>query len=180
MTSRRSQVWLISERMWLDSRILRDAYALAVAVRETADEVVMLVARRRLELGVGHSLVRLRGRNAAQLRHEAEITPHRHLAIEGRRVGQESDAAPHRVRILGDVDAVDGHDAGSRQQDAAQHLEGRALAGAVQPQEADDLAPRDAEVEVRDRGVLAVVLGQTFDFDHSIFPAAVCPKSSDA
>src|SRR5262249_31311409 len=105
---------------------------------------------------------------AAQLRDEGQVAAHGHLVVEGRRVGQEPDAPPHLVRIARDVDAVHRHDAGRRQQDAPQHLEGRALPGAVQAQKADDLSSSDVEVQFGYGGVLAVVLRQASDFDHEI------------
>jgi hypothetical protein len=75
----------------------------------------------------------------------------------------------HRVRVAGDVDSVDGHLAGGRQKNAPQDFEGGRLAGPVQAEEPNDLTSLDAEVEVVDGGVLAVVLGQSLDLDHGGF-----------
>ncbi len=95
-----------------------------------------------------------------------QVPPDRHLVVERRRVGQEADPPANLVGIAGDVDAIDRHLAGGRQEHAPQHLQRGALPGAVEAQEADHLAALDGEAEIVDGGVLAVVLGQSFDFNH--------------
>ena len=119
-----------------------------------------------LLLDLGHARAAPRRRDAAQLGHERQVAPDGHLVVERRRVGQKADARADLVRVARDVDAVDGHLAGGRQEHAAEDLERGRLAGAVEAEEADDLAALDGEGEVADGGVLAVVLGQSFDFDH--------------
>ena len=74
-----------------------------------------------------------------------------------------------------DVEAVDRHAARGRQQHAAEHAQRRRLAGAVEPEEADDLALLNGEGEIADGCVLAVVLGQTFDLDHLVISIIVAP-----
>ena len=145
---------------------LGHADALPVAVRQAGDQLVVHLAGGGLLLRFGHRARRVAGGDAAQLRGEGQVPPDGHLAVERRRVGEKPDAAPHLVRIARDVDPVDGHLAGGRQQHAAEDLQRRGLAGAVEAEKADDLAAIDREVEVVDGGVLAVVLGQSFDFNH--------------
>jgi hypothetical protein len=59
----------------------------------------------------------------------------------------DADAPPDRGAVADDVDARDaGAAAGGREQ-GAQHAHGRGLAGPVRPEEAEDLAARDGEVD---------------------------------
>src|SRR5262249_14785759 len=53
-----------------------------------------------------------------------------------------------------------------RQQDAAEDLERRRLARAVEAEEADHFAAVDRELQIVNRRQLAVVFGQAFDFNH--------------
>jgi hypothetical protein len=71
-----------------------------------------------------------------------------------------------RARVLGVGAAVDGDAAGGRRVQAEDEPHGRALAGAVRPQEAGDDAGLDGEAEVVDGGLGAVGLGQVPCLDH--------------
>ena len=59
-------------------------------------------------------------------------------------------------RIVGDVVAVEEHAAGIGRRQADDHRERRRLAGAVRPEQADDFARRDVEVDAFDDGAAAV------------------------
>ena len=72
-------------------------------------------------------------------------------AEDRRLLRQVADAlpGPDVHRVVGDVDAVelDAARVGRRQADG--HVEGRRLAGAVGPEQPDDLARRDLEADAR-------------------------------
>ena len=53
-------------------------------------------------------------------------------------------------------------------QQPGEHLHGRGLAGPVRPQEAEDLAPADAEAHVIDRGKVAETPGEVACFDSDL------------
>src|SRR5690606_24095740 len=72
----------------------------------------------------------------------------------------------HLERLLEDVEAVDLRAALRRRQEAGEDLHRRRLAGAVGPEEAEDLALLDGEVEVGDGDAVPVPLRQVLDFDH--------------
>ena len=77
------------------------------------------------------------------------------LRVEGDVLQRDADAEAHLLRPLGDVEARHRRlPAGGREQ-RAEHLHRGRLAGAVGSEQAVDLAPRDGEVEVVDRGDVA-------------------------
>jgi hypothetical protein len=72
--------------------------------------------------------------------HAQVLVPRQVLVDRGVLAGQ-ADAAPHRVGVLDDVDAVDGGGARGRLEDRRQDSDHRGLARAVGTQESEDLAP---------------------------------------
>ena len=60
--------------------------------------------------------------------------------------------------------------AAARRKQAAQHAEGGGLAGAVGPEQAEDLAAAHLEVDVVDGGEGAEFLDQLLDLDHRLVP----------
>ena len=153
------------QRRPVDER-LRHAHALPVAMAQRGDGRVVHVAQARLLLGLGDAGGHLARGHAAQPRHEGEELPHPHLVVERRRVREEADALAHLVRVAHHVVAVDDGPPRGGQQHAPENLQGGRLPRAVEPQEADDLAPLDAEGEAADGRVAAVVPGQPLDVDH--------------
>ena len=79
--------------------------------------------------------------------------------------GQVADPAMDRDRIGGRLDAEHLGAAGGRTDEVEQDAHRRRLARAVGPEEAEDLALGDLEVELDDASVLAVGLGQAFGLD---------------
>src|SRR6266702_5626739 len=65
-----------------------------------------------------------------------------------------------------DLRAVEPDRAGRWHQRARQHVEDRALARAVRADQAEDLALRDLERHVVDRGEAAKALDQALDYEH--------------
>ena len=56
-----------------------------------------------------------------------------------------------------------------RRHEAGKYAHRRRLARAIWPKEANDLPFFDLERDVVNRDVAGVSLGETFDFDHSVF-----------
>src|SRR5262249_58853185 len=80
-------------------------------------------------------------------------------------LGKHAQDALQAEEILAQPDALDHGVAGGRTQEAGQHLDRRALARAVRPEEAEEPPARDTEGEMVDGGGLAEDLGQALDHD---------------
>ncbi len=79
-----------------------------------------------------------------------------------------ADPPPQLVERQGaDVGALEPHGPARRLDEAVDHLQRRGLAAARRPDESDELAPRDREVETSDRrtGGAGIDLGQIFEPD---------------
>ena len=99
-----------------------------------------------------------------QVRRRAEVLVDREL------LRHDADAALGRMRVLVEGQArraaADEDLAAVGADQAAQHRHGRRLAGAVRPEQADDLAGADVERQVGDDGAVAVRLEETSCFEH--------------
>jgi hypothetical protein len=147
---------------------LCEAHALAEALRQLADELagdVTQAAAAADLLDAPRALGRI---HLTQIGRELEVLEHRHVAVDGRVLGQVPDAPAHLEGVLEDVEARDLGAAGGRREVAGQHLHGRRLAGAVRAQEAEDLALVDLERHVVDGSRGAVVLGEALDLYHHV------------
>ena len=70
--------------------------------------------------------------------------------IQGEPLGHVADAALHLLGIAAHVDAADDRGAGGRLEQAAEHADGRRLAGAVGAEEAEDFSLLHIEADVID------------------------------
>ncbi len=107
--------------------------------------------------------------HAQQLHHAQQVLLHGELAEDARLLGQVAHAAFAGAAIhgpAGDVHVVEDDAAGVGLDHAAGHAEAGRLAGAVGPQQADDLALIDAEIDAVDDAPRAVVFHQSLDFKH--------------
>src|SRR5207249_11108880 len=102
---------------------------------------------------------------------ESEIRAERHALVERGLIRDHAAALAHAVRIGSDRDAVDEHVALARRQDAGDDAARRRLAGAVRPEERDDLAGLDTERNVIERRGASEGARQVAHVDHwtSIF-----------
>ena len=98
--------------------------------------------------------------DAVELGGVAQVLAAGQAAVEADVVGQVADLALDRERLAGRVEADDADDAPGRLGEPEQHQHGRRLAGAVGPEQPEDLAGADRQVERVDRGEVAVLLGQ--------------------
>ena len=101
----------------------------------------------------------------------AEVLPAGQAAVETNVVGQIADVAFDRYRLPGRVKVEHPRATGCRLGQAEQHQDRRGLARAIGPEQAKDLAVLDIQVELVNRGELAVFL-----VSPRIRMAAVCLK----
>ena len=87
------------------------------------------------------------------------------VGIERRVLEHEPDVAPHLTPLRDDVVAGDVRVPAGRVDQRAQDADGRRLAGAVGPEEAERLARRDLEVDSGDRLDVAVALLEVTNLD---------------
>ena len=109
---------------------------------------------------VGHLLG-----HAVQLGVEAQVLRGRQVHVERRVLEHQTDVAANVEPLGDDVVAGDRRRPGRRLGKRAQHLDRRRLAGAVGPEEAEDLPRLDVEGDPVDGGEVAVSLDQPVDLD---------------
>lgn len=105
------------------------------------------------------------GLDAVQLGVQAQVLRGGEVAVERRVLEDETDVAAHGVAPRGHVEAADVGGAGGRGDQRAEHVDGRALAGAVGAEEAEDLAAVDRERHAPDGLDVPVGLGEVDDLD---------------
>ena len=108
---------------------------------------------------------------------EVEVLGDAHLGVEGAAFRHVADAAPHLDRVPEDIEAVDGRLAGRGGDVARQDAHGRALAGAVGAEKADDLALEHVERYVLHGRVVVVVLGEVAHMNHGSLPEGGVPPA---
>jgi len=113
-----------------------------------------------------------RGRGEVQRLDDGHhVLPDRQLAEDGRLLREvaEAGAGPLPHGHGGDVATVEEDAAGGGRHEADDHVESGGLAGAVGPQQADDLAGLQPQADIHHRDLRAVVLGERFDADQTLF-----------
>jgi hypothetical protein len=130
------------------------------AAREGIDAVVAAVG----EPGEGEQLLGpgpdLGHRHAEVAAVDDEVVPDGELGVEVVVLGDDADAAPDLGAAVGGIEAQDLQVAAGASRDAGDHAHRRGLAGAVGPQEPEDLALLDGEVDAVDGPVGTELLGQ--------------------
>ena len=138
----------------------REREALADAERQVERALVEIV----LEAEIGGQLrdarLRLGGGEMKEMRVQLEILPHRELGIEREGLRHVADAVARAHVGAFQRLAEQQRLAFARRQQAGQHLHRRRLAAAVRPEEAEDLAALDGEVDAVDGGKIAEPAGQ--------------------
>src|SRR5579875_327892 len=149
-----------------------DPQPLAHAERVLADA---LARRGLVEPDELQHLVHARVGNAEQLRGAGEGLPAAAAAVGGGGVDQDAHV-PARVGDLGERPPEQRRASRGRVREAAEHLQGRRLPGAVRSEEAGHGAGRAGEGHVLDGRTGAVALGEGLGFDHgSSIASCVCP-----
>ena len=105
------------------------------------------------------------GVDAVELGVEAEVLLGGEVAVERRVLEHEADVPADVVALAGDVEAAHAGGAGGGPRQRAEHVDRRALAGAVGAEEAEDLAGSDGERDAADGLDLAVGLDEVLDLD---------------
>ena len=91
---------------------------------------------------------------------ELDVLAQREALVQAHLLAHVADPVAHAARVADDVHAVDLDRARRRPDEADQHADGRALAGAVGAEEGEDRARRHFDREVVDRGEGAEALGE--------------------
>ena len=102
----------------------------------------------------------------------------RHVGIERRRFRQVAGAPLGFDRLIEDVEPGDDRLALGRRHVAGQDAHRRRLAGAVRPEEAEDLAALDAEADVVDGGDAAVAFREVLNLDHEELLCTLLKKTA--
>src|SRR5262249_6424973 len=100
---------------------------------------------------------------------EIEALPRREIAVHRVGLGDDADLVAHPARVLGHVVPHDERASRGRHEERGQHADERALAGAVGPQDAEDLVALDLEAQIFVGGEVAEPLGQMLDRDGDVF-----------
>jgi hypothetical protein len=103
--------------------------------------------------------------HAVQLGVQPEVLLGGQVAVERGVLEDETDVSAHIVAVGDDVEATDARGPGRGPGQGAEHVDRRALAGAVGAEEAEDLARRDRERHAAHGVDLAVGLGEVVDVD---------------
>jgi len=103
--------------------------------------------------------------DAVQLGVQAQVLRRGEVAVERRVLEHQADVPADLVALTGDVEAAHAGGAGGGPRERAEHVDRRALAGAVRAEEAEDLAASDREGHATDGLDLAVGLDEVLDLD---------------
>ncbi len=101
-------------------------------------------------------------RHALAFQRKADIGAHRHMRVEGEKLEDEGDVALGGA-LEGDVIAPQQDAPGCRQLQACDHAQGRGLATAGRPQQAEELAIGHGEARIQHGGKIAEGLVQMID-----------------
>src|SRR5262249_45826938 len=105
---------------------------------------------------------------ADEPRRVAQILGSRELIVEADHVRQVADAALDRQRLARRIEPEHAHLAAGNFGQAEQHQDGRGLAGAVRPEQTEDLTAPDRERDVVDGDGLPVGLGEAARLDDDV------------
>ena len=150
--------------LWVSEQRLRDADALAVALREIADEPVRHVGDLRdlhnlrdlpLDIALGDALC---------LGDKLQVLPRRAVDVQRRLLREVADELFGLVRVLEDIVSVDAHIAGGGGKAAGHNVHGRGLARAVRAEKAVYATVLNREGQIRHSRVFTVELCQMLYF----------------
>ena len=152
---------------------VRQAQPLLHAARERLDVVVAAIGEVDELQEVADRPASLRGRQAVAASEEVQVLPDLHVVVDPEHVRHEPEDAPDLVGVPRHGPAGDLGDARRRLQERGQDPERRGLAGAVRPDETEDLALLDVEVHAGDGHRRRVALDESLGPDdgaHSTVP----------
>lgn len=107
---------------------------------------------------------------AVDAREEIQVLQDAQIAVEGEFLRHVAEPVARLGGVAPQIEAGDASFAGGRLQKPAQHLESGRLAGAVRPEQAENLTARDVEGDVVGSGEIAEALCESACFDHRPAP----------
>ena len=143
----------------LDERI-GDPESLAHAARVRPDLVAAAIRQADLAEDLVDRLFRGLAVQPVEARRVAQVRAAGHVVVEADRIGQVADPSFDLARVARRVEPDDAGLTLSRFGQPEQHEDRGRLAGAVLPEQPEDLATAHLEIEAVDRRELAVLLGQ--------------------
>ena len=163
----------------MDER-LGQAEPLLHPLGEPVDVIVSLVGQVEQVEHFADDLLAVRTGDLVGDGEEVEELPDFHAVVDAEIVGHEADDPPDRHRLGGDRVARDAPLAERRPQQGGQESDRGALAGAVGPDEAEDLALTDGEAQVVDGDEITVILREVDHLDHDSFVSMARPARRGA
>ncbi len=138
------------------------AHAARVGARQLGGHVVQAD---QLEELVGAS-TELIPRHAMQPTDQLQVLATRQQVLDGDLLHREADPPPDGAGLRGDIETEHARPTGGRPKQGGQDADGRRLAGAVGPQEGEELATFDGHVDAVERpGAAGIDLDQRLDLD---------------
>jgi len=177
MSSRTVRIWLGSRPMVGSSRMsksgsvhegISQADALAIALREGADELLLAVLDLAQFNDIPHPLADLAPGHTLEGSAVAEVFAHAHVGIERGILRQIANVPPGLHALLENVALGNLHAPGRGGHVAGEDLHRRALARPIGPQKTHDLPFRHLEADVVHGCEGAVFLCQVLDADHAV------------
>src|SRR5262245_47830740 len=111
---------------------------------------------------------------------QAQVLAPGQVGVHGRVLAGEADLLPDCVRLAYDGKAEHLGPARVRLQDRRQDADRRRLAGAIRPEQPEDGAGRDVEVDSVERGDGVEPLGESFDSDCNVVHLSPFRSNSSA
>jgi hypothetical protein len=147
-----------------DARAVHDAAhdveRAPLAARERADRTLPFVLQVEEIEQLVAALRDLRGGEPIEEAGEAQVLGHRERAVERRFLEHDADRSAHGHRAASHVVPGDARIALRRPQQRREHVDRRRLAGAVRPEQPEELPCRNLEIERFDGAYVAVALAQ--------------------
>ena len=111
---------------------------------------------------------------------EIEVVAHGKLSVQRILLGDVADSLPRRSASRADIDARHAQLAARSRQQPAQHAKRRRLAGAVGPEQPENLAAANVEIDVIDGREGAEHADQIMHFDHrlTVVPRAAVDRTT--
>ena len=113
----------------------------------------------------------LRFGNLVELGIDGEIFFDRQIDIAGKRLGNNADHSPDRIGFARNVMSGDDRLAAGDRNQRGHHADERAFAGAIWPEQAEDLAVGDLEGDAVDGFEITVALDDVVDDDRRLWLA---------
>ena len=159
---------------------LRQPDPLAVALRQLGAQTVGHVGDARARHHRADALLPVCRKHALQFADEVQILHDGHVGVEGRRFREVPGPALGLDRLFEHIESRDDRLALRGRHEPGQDAHRRRLAGAVGPQEAEDLAAFHPEADVFDGRDAAVAFREVLNLDHFTGSCSLYPSQGRA